>query len=115
VAAMGVSANTKNGDTVYVYTMKSTGEVMERVGIVSRKHRGAALMLVTFNGGQRLCLSSKAGEIHNNTMWSREPMRNVYIMKMIDILLDRKAKYEERIASTNRRLQVLKECGRRGI
>lgn len=105
---MGNSANTKNGDSVYVYTMKATGEVVERIGIVSRKHRGSTLMLVTFNGGQRMCISVKPGEVHNNVMWSREPMRNVYIMKMIDILLSRKDKYEERIASVNRRLKVLK-------
>lgn len=111
---MGVSANTKNGDRVYVYTMKATGEVIERIAIVSKKSRGAKLMLVTFNNGQRMCLSSRAGEIHNNTMWSVEPMLNVYVMKMIDILLDRRAKYEERIASTNKRLQVLKVSGRHG-
>ena len=111
---MGVSANTKNGDTVYVYTMRSTGEVLERQAIVSKKSRGAKLMLVTFNGGQRMCLSAHAGVIHNNTMWSREPMLNVYVMKMIDLLLSRRAKYEERIESTNRRLQVLKVSGRHG-
>lgn len=111
---MSVGANIKSGDKIYVYTMKATGEVVERVGVVGKKRTGATYMLATVDGGQRVCLMQKSGVVHNNMMWSKEPQRNVYIMKMIDILLKRRDTYEERIAATNRRLTVLKECGRCG-
>ena len=103
---------TKNGDKIYVYTMRASGEVVERVGVVSNKRKKSKLMLVTFQGGQRMCLSTKAAEIHNSTMWSVMPMKNVYVSKMIDVLLERKLVYEERLLSTNRRLTVLKGCWR---
>lgn len=101
---------TKNGSTVYVYTLAEDGRVIERPGIVSHKQRGKKLMLVTFNGGQRICLSSAPGEIRNNNMWSAVPMKNVYIEKMIEILMDRREDYQRKLEATTRRITKVRTC-----
>lgn len=102
--------STRNGSTVYVYTMTNDGKVIERDGIVSHKERGKKFMLVTFKGGQRICLPSAAGVIHNNSMWSMVPQKNVYIEKMIELLLDRRENYQRRLEATTRRITNVRAC-----
>ena len=98
----------KNGTPVYVYTITNDGEVLERVGIVSKQTDKS--LTVTMYGGQKMVLNRKSGVITKDAMWSKVPQKNVYIELMLDILTERRATYQERIRTTTIRINNIRQC-----
>lgn len=94
-------------EKIYVYTMTAKGELRERSGIIVKKN--GKFNIVALPNGQRICVSSSSGKIHNNVMWSKTLQKNVYIQRMIEILLDRREDYQSKLESVTRRLNILKE------
>ena len=90
---------------VYVYTITKDGEPRERQGEVVRKGKDFHLIEI---GNQRICLPAKATTIHNDAMWTNVSQKNVYIQKMIEILLDRKQKHLDAANACERKIQRLK-------
>ena len=91
---------------VYVYTMDSCGHVVERVGVIGM--RTAQSVIVTVEGGQRILCNRKPGVISGDKMWSSYACRGVYVQKMLDVLLDRRAVYQDRLEATTRRIKNLR-------
>ena len=92
--------------TAYVYSMTIDGHVIERAGIVGR--RTAKSVIITVNGGQRVLCDRKPGVISGDKMWSTYACRGVYVQKMLDVLLARRAVYQDRLESTAKRINNLK-------
>lgn len=93
---------------VYVYTLTADGEPRERQGHIVKKYD--KFILVAINGcSQRLCLSSRQTDIHNNAMWSKQPQKNYYIERMLELLLTRQEEYRDKIKSTQKRINKLKQ------
>lgn len=101
----------KNGDEIYVYGIRSNGEVLERKAHIISRVYGKPLMLVAFADGQRMAVTSRAGELYRNVMWSSVKQMSVYIELMIETLLKQRAEYQDRIRATNKRITMIKECG----
>lgn len=97
----------------YLYTLKTTGEVVEREVVIVR-HRHSRLAVAKTPRGQNVIVSAHAMELHNDNMWSTAPKRNVYIERMIDVLLAREDVYREKMRSAQRRITRLKACAVEG-
>ena len=93
---------------VYVYTMARDGEVIERKGVISRQ--STKMITITVRDGQRLTLGKKSGVITKDAMWSRYPQKHVYIEKMLDVLMERRAMYQERLRTTTCRINGIRQC-----
>lgn len=93
----------------YLYSLPKDGGVVERVVILSRK-RGSDYAVAVCSGGQRVIVSASACTLHNDTMWSKSPQKNVYIQKMVDAMLQRRGKYQEKVAFMSRRLAKIRSC-----
>ena len=87
---------------VYVYSMANDGHVIERTGVITSRSKECAVARV--QDGHNVILARKAGEIRNNAMWSVVPQRLVYVEKMLDILVDRRELYRDRLEATTRRI-----------
>lgn len=101
----------KNGDEIYVYATNNDGKVLERKATVISRSFGKPFMLVAFPDGQRMAVTSRAGELYRNVMWSSVKQMSVYIELMIETLLKQRAEYQDRIRATNKRITMIKECG----
>ena len=93
---------------VYTYAISNSGQVIERTGIIST--RTARSIIVTVDGGQRILCGREPGVIVNDKMWSSYPAKNVYVEKMLDVLLDRRAIYQDRLEATARRIKNIRQC-----
>lgn len=90
----------------YVYTLFKDGTPRERLGHIVK--RGERYHLIEI-GNQRICLPSKPQKIHNDSMWATVSMKNLYVEKMLDLMMDRRQKHIEAIQSIDRRMNKLKE------
>lgn len=88
--------------TVYIYSIAQDGRVIERTGVITAKTDMCAVARA--QDGHNVILARKAGEIRNNAMWSAVPMKYAYVEKMLDILVERRNHYQERLAATTRRI-----------
>ena len=95
-------------EPIYVYTLTADGKPRERKGHIT-KRCGKYILVSIDNSYQRLCLSSRQTDIHNNAMWSNQPQKNVYIERMIELLMDRQKDYRAKIDSTQKRINKLKQ------
>ena len=99
----------KNGTAVYVYTLGENGRVVEREGILMDTRGAKSVRLAVLRGGQKVCLPGRQSDIRNDMMWSERPMKNVYINKMREVLVERRHIYEERLLSINKRIAALNQ------
>lgn len=100
----------KNGDEIYVYAIKNSGEVMERKAHIISRPRGEQYMLVSFPDGQRMAVTNKAGELYHDVMWSTIKQKNIYIEKITDVLLDRLEEYRRKMTATSKRITMIRDC-----
>ena len=94
--------------TVRVYSIATDGEVIERIGIISRKTDKN--IIVTLYGGQRMSLPKTPCVVRKDVMWSSYPCKNVYIEQMLEILVERRESYRSRLESTSRKIANIREC-----
>lgn len=98
------------GEPVYIYSMEETGRVVERTGVVSFKSRKNQTLVATLPTGQKLILNFCSGKIRNDSMWSRSPQKNVYIEKMLDILVERRDAFQNKARLTTSRIANIRAC-----
>lgn len=92
---------------VYVYTINSEGVIREREGIIVSRSDNRVIARVY--GGQRVVLGKYADKIHNDAMWSYRPKKHLYATQMLDILVDRRAEYQEKVITTTRRINNIRK------
>lgn len=93
----------------YLYTMTRDGEVIESHATI-KPNRTGEYALAYADDGRRVIVSSRASELHNDSMWSTQPKKGVYIEMLLDELLQRREDYRNRARQTEKRIQTLKEC-----
>ena len=87
---------------IYIYTLNNNGEVVERNGTITRRTEKS--IVASVYGGQRLLLDRCADTIHNDAMWSYKPHKCFYAEKMLEILVERKAAFQNSLDATTRRI-----------
>lgn len=92
---------------IYIYTINNNGEVVERSGTIN--HRTEKAVVASVSGGQRLLLHRCADTIHNDAMWSYKPHKCFYAEKMLDILVERRASFQNSLDATTRRINNIRK------
>ena len=92
---------------VYVYSINQGGKVIERSGVISRKTDNS--VVVTVCAGQRVVCGRHADEVCKGVMWSRQPNRRRYAEQMLEILVHRRAEYQDKVNSTTRRITEVRK------
>lgn len=98
------------GTSVYVYSLDSNGNVIERKATIARRKTAEKYMVVRLYGGQMMCLPKNPRTIIKDAMWSDVSQKAVYVEKMTDILYDRMELYRDKLQTVTKKMKNMRAC-----